>query len=270
MLPAHLGLVSMTPAVSLAEVATASAAIQKQLTRDFGPIWTIEATIDPFATIDDVPLGYWKVLIVDTFSDGGQHRDRNNQPYALVAAGNSWPLLASHEAMEMLVDPFGNRVVAGDSPMAGQGRVEFLVEVCDPCQGDEFAYTVNGVLVSDFCTPNYFDPVRADGVRYSFSGTRKRPTRGSAGWISDVARTDWRRMVSAELFCRCSSIQEPWPDCRNQCESPRDDRPKDAGNAPALSACDRAKIDTARFRQVSSGSPGFSCSGSVVPHRRNP
>jgi hypothetical protein len=52
----------------------------------------------------------------------------------------------------MLVDLSGNRTVAGESPVAGQGRVEFLVEACDPSQDDQFAYTVNDVLVSDFYT----------------------------------------------------------------------------------------------------------------------
>ena len=29
---------------------------------------------------------------------------------------------------------------------------------------------MNGVLVSDFYTPHYFDPMKAPGVRYSFTG----------------------------------------------------------------------------------------------------
>ncbi|MDJ0346198.1 hypothetical protein QMK19_16000 [Streptomyces sp. H10-C2] len=32
----------------------------------------------------------------------------------------------------MLGDPWGNRLVAGQSPKPGQGAVEFLVEVADP------------------------------------------------------------------------------------------------------------------------------------------
>src|SRR5262249_43354933 len=150
--------------VDFGEVSAVSAAIQKQLIRDFGPIWNVDATIDPFVKLEDVPLGYWRILVVDTFAKGGQHRDRNGQPFALVAAGSSWSLVASHEALEMLADPFSSRLVSGDSLIESQGRVEYLVEVCDPCQGDDFAYHVDGILVSDFYTPNYFDPVRSDGV----------------------------------------------------------------------------------------------------------
>lgn len=194
MLPIHLALVSLAPAVGFAELSVVSAALQKQLVRDFGPIWNVEATIDVFARLEDVPLGYWRILVVDTFAHGGQHRDRHNQPYALVAAGHSWSLIASHEMLEMLVDPFGNRLVAGESGVSTQGRVEFLVEVCDPCQSDDFGYTVNGVLVSDFYTPNYFDPLTAAGVRYSYTGAITRPREVLAGgYLSwrDPATGNW-------------------------------------------------------------------------------
>jgi hypothetical protein len=84
-------------------------------------------------------------------------------------------MVASHEVLEMLADPSLNRMVAGDSPMPGQGRVEFLVEVCDPCQSRDHAYPVNELLVSDFVTPQYFDPATNPGVRYSFNRSVSRP-----------------------------------------------------------------------------------------------
>jgi hypothetical protein len=174
MLPIHLALVPIAK-VNFSDVAKVSAAIQKQIIRDFSPLWTIEATIDAFPRPDDVPVGYWPLYIVDTFEQGGQHKTRHHQPFGLVAAGSSWSLAASHEALEMLVDPGGDRLVAGTSPMAGQGRVEFLLEVCDPCQSDAQAYTVNGILVSDFCTPEYFDPLGVTGARYCYTGSITAP-----------------------------------------------------------------------------------------------
>ena len=213
MLPSHLALISLTPTIDFGELATVCAAIQKQLTRDFGPIWTVEATIDVFARLEDVPVGYWKILVVDTFDHGGQHRDRNQQPFALVAAGTSWSLVASHEALEMLADPFGSRLIAGPSPMPEQSRVEFLVEVCDPCQADAFAYTINGIMVSDFYTPKYFDPVVASGVRYSFSGAVTEPRQVlNGGYLSwrDPTSGDWHqanRFSGALQFKNFGQIQ---------------------------------------------------------------
>jgi len=53
--------------------------------------------------------------------------------------------------------------------------VQFLVEACDPSEATEFAYTANGILVSDFYSVRFFDPVAARGVRYSFTGAIRRP-----------------------------------------------------------------------------------------------
>jgi hypothetical protein len=72
----------------------------------------------------------------------------------LVQASEGWQLTTSHEWLEMLADAFGNRLVAGQSPKEDQGRVEFLLEVCDPPEDAQFAYTSNGILVSDFLTPH--------------------------------------------------------------------------------------------------------------------
>jgi hypothetical protein len=109
-------------------------------------------------------------------------------------ARDVWSLTASHEMIEMLVDPFGNRMVAGDSPKPDQGRVQFLVEACDPSENATFAYTVNGILVSDFYSPRYFDPVAAPGVRYSFTGALQEPRQvlqgGYLSWL-DVASGEW-------------------------------------------------------------------------------
>lgn len=169
-------LVSDVNQVGVGELTRVAAALQKQVTRDFTPIWEIPATVDGFARLEDVPLGYWPVIVVRDVQDAaGVHLDRDGQPFAQVEMGSSWSLTASHEVLEMLVDPFGDRLIAGPSPRPGQGRVEFLVEVCDPSEDDRFAYTVNDVLMSDFYTPRFFDPVRGAGLRYSFTGALTEP-----------------------------------------------------------------------------------------------
>lgn len=177
----QVALISESRRVSQADLLKVSAALQKQAIRDLGPIWQISATVDAFEKLEDVPPGYWPIIIMDDIGfDGaaGIHLDRNGQPFALVTASDDrdvWSLTCSHELLEMLVDPFGNRVVPGDSPDSTQGRVDFLVEVSDPSEAAEFGYTCNGILVSDFYTPQFFDPVGASGVRYSFTGAIKTP-----------------------------------------------------------------------------------------------
>jgi hypothetical protein len=192
----QVALVSQAPSVPHSEVSRVSAALQKQVTRDFGPIWSVTATVDGFADLSDVPLGYWPVIVRDDVGDkydaAGIHLDDNGQPFSLVQASDDWAQTASHETLEMLADPFGERVVAGQAPKEAkkQGRVEFLVEVCDPSEATAFGYAVNDVLLSDFYTPAFFDPVAASGVRYSFTGAITKPRQilkgGYISWHNTV------------------------------------------------------------------------------------
>lgn len=160
----------------LSDLAKVAAALQKQVARDFVPIWDVKATVDAFPTLDDVPLGYWPIIIGDEKQGGGGvHLDQDNQPFALVDFTPDWTVTSSHECLEMLADPFGNRLIAGDSPDPKKpGRVRFLIEVCDPCEDPSLGYTVNGVRVSDFYTPEYFEPPQPQGAaankRYDFMG----------------------------------------------------------------------------------------------------
>jgi hypothetical protein len=198
MFTSNIALVSQSKSVTLAQLAKAAAAIQKQVTRDFRPLWQIDATVAAFERLGDVPLGYWPIVIRDTirFNAQGIHLNKaNGQPYALVKYSAEWTLTTSHECLEMLADPSGNRVIASNSVKPDQGRVEFLVEVCDPSEGAEFAYTVNGVLVSDFYTPDFFDPLQSVGVRYSYTGALTAPRQVlEGGYLS------WRDPLSGHLW----------------------------------------------------------------------
>ena len=74
----------------------------------------IQATVDAFATLEDVPSDYWPIIVMSEVEDAaGYHDDENGQPFALVEFGQDWSLTASHEALEMLVDPHGTRLQAG-------------------------------------------------------------------------------------------------------------------------------------------------------------
>src|SRR5215468_8096408 len=108
----QLALVSQSASATTDDLQKVSAALQKQASRDLAPIWEVSATVDAFAKLDDVPLGYWPIVVKDNigFRAAGIHLDKDGQPFALVTAGDEWSLTASHEALEMLVDPFGNRV----------------------------------------------------------------------------------------------------------------------------------------------------------------
>jgi hypothetical protein len=197
MLPIHVALVADTDSVSAREITRVAAALDKQVTRDFGPLWGVLATVDPVFSLEDVPVGHWPIVLRDRIKVPGAdgfHKDRFGQPFARMSLTDSWSLTASHECLEMLADPFGDRMIPGPSVKRGQERVSYLVEVCDPPESEEFAYTVNDVLVSDFITPSFYDPVKVEGVRYSFTGAVKHPRQVlEGGYIS------WRNQTNEHI-----------------------------------------------------------------------
>ncbi len=208
-LPHHVALVSDTSTVSFADISTVAAALQKQAIRDFSPLWQVNATVSAFDALESVPVDYWPVIVRDDIDQpgaAGYHTDENGQPFALVQADDQWQLTVSHETLEMLADPFGNRTVAGapppqaPPPLSSLKRVLYLVEVCDPCEDTQFAYGVNGQQLSDFLTPHYYDPKGATGTLYSFRGNIKGPhTVLENGYVSfgNPVTNEWYQIVVA-------------------------------------------------------------------------
>jgi hypothetical protein len=206
-LPHHVALVSDTASVGFADVSSLAAALQKQATRDFSPVWQVNATVSAFDALESVPADYWPVIVRDDIDQpgaAGYHTDDNGQPFSLVQADDQWQLTASHETLEMLADPFGNRTVAGapppqaPAPLSALKRVLYLVEVCDPCEDPRFAYGVNGQQLSDFITPHYYDPKAATGTRYSFGGNVKEPhTVLENGYVSfgNPVTNEWYQII---------------------------------------------------------------------------
>ena len=196
----YVALVSLTREITSGNLMRVAAAVQKQVTRDFAPLWGLRAVVDAFEELKDVPSDYHPVVLfgdpdeligrlefeigdvnaarlVEQFEGnrlGGIHLNAfTRQPFALIAVSDDWSVTASHECLEMLADPFGNRLIAAPHPTNPDERVRYLLEVCDPCQA--IWYPVNGMKVSDFYTPRYFDPVRNPAAFYSFTGALQRP-----------------------------------------------------------------------------------------------
>ncbi|HUK34017.1 MAG TPA: hypothetical protein VLV86_08920 [Vicinamibacterales bacterium] len=196
----HVALVPRGVKVDISDVTRVAAALSIQIARDLAPIWGVNATVSAFAQSKDVPVGYWPIYIEDPSKlpkgAGGVHLDRHNQPYALIETGDEWSLDASHECLEMLVDPSGNKVRA--NPILDQAialgyperQVQYVVEACDPIEDAQYGYQINGVLVSDFFTPHFYDPVKSAGVQYDFTGALSSPrsvlTNGYISWLDPV------------------------------------------------------------------------------------
>jgi hypothetical protein len=199
----------MTGEVSTDLMQAAAAALNVQVTRDLPQFWNVQATVEYLPSARRLPAGVWPVQLVRTLpaGEGGVHLDKHNQPYAkvLASANDTWTIDASHETIEMLVDPFGNKMqtsrsieIAGNEVQDGPAEFNYLVEACDPCEANTFGYTIQGVLVSDFLTPHYYDPIATTGTRYSFAGSIQRPRQMlQGGYISfvNLETDEWQQIV---------------------------------------------------------------------------
>jgi hypothetical protein len=183
----QVGLMDTTGRIDVELMQEVAAALNIQVTRDLPQFWPIHATVRYLPKTNKVPVGVWPVQLVAKLppGEGGFHLTRHNQPYAKVIASpdsEEWTIDASHETIEMLVDPSGNRLhasrsieIVGDKVQDGTGEFQYLVEACDPCEADNYAYSIQGVAVSDFITPHFYDPVTTPGTRYSFTGAITAP-----------------------------------------------------------------------------------------------
>jgi hypothetical protein len=187
----NVALVDETGRIPAADLSRVAAALSKQVANDFAPVWGIKATVSAFPNLASVPSGHRPIIVQDRLDEPGAlgyHTDKNGQPYALVMFTHSYSLTCSHELLEMLADPLGNNLLTSRPVARHEHNVQYLVEVCDPCEDANFAYTIDGVLVSDFYTPAYFQAHRAPGTKYDFTGHIEHPRQvlrgGYLSWLN--------------------------------------------------------------------------------------
>ena len=206
----QVGLIDTTNKLDKQLVQSVAAALNIQVMRDLPQYWNVKATVIYLPDAKKIPAGVWPVNMVAKLppGEGGVHLDKHNQPYSLVIAtpeSDEWTIDASHETIEMLVDPQGSRLqsstaigIVGDKIEDTAGQFNYLVEACDPCEADQYAYSIQGVAVSDFITPHFYDPVTTTGTRYSFAGNIQAPRQIlPGGYISfiDLETDEWEQIL---------------------------------------------------------------------------
>jgi hypothetical protein len=280
----HVALVSLTGDISLKNLLRVTAAVQKQLTRDFEPIWGVRATVNAFADLASVPSDYRPVVVFGDrielagrleFAIGAEHAaalaaesdaDRlqglhlnafTRQPFALVEASDAWSVTASHEILELLTNPGGNRLRAAAHPLNPSERVNYLLEVCGPCTAAW--YPVNGIPVADFYTPRYFDPVHMPSARYSFTGEIEYPQQilegGHLSWIDPrnsmlhllrAGETESQLLFGREALARTGAPLRTLVDSHASTPSLAPDSFRPARSATASAGAYEAMLDASR------------------------
>jgi hypothetical protein len=185
-------------------------ALQTQVSRDFAPVWGPDAALTFVATSSAPPAGSWWLGIFDNSDQAGAlgYHDLTAEGLPLGKAfagsdmqyGYQWTVTASHELLEMLADPDINLTVFAQAD-PGSGVI-YMHEVCDACEADQYAYPINGIQVSDFVFPAWFESFRATGSTQFDQGKRiSAPYQllqgGYIGVFDVTAGTGWQQVTAA-------------------------------------------------------------------------
>jgi hypothetical protein len=200
-------------------------ALQQQLDNHFAPAWGVRADISAPAAKDAIPSGALHVNVVDSLPGaGGVHLDDQGKPYAEAVNGPNLSVAISHEVLEMLVDPWGNRFTPGPAidPHFPDRHVFYLVEVGDSCEVSN--YPIGGVQVSDFILPSFYNPNAV--APFDFLNTLAGPLPHQIpqgcyiSWI-DPADGKWHQQAADGTFVTADATPS---------RNPREDRDKAFGD----------------------------------------
>jgi hypothetical protein len=211
----HISFQNSSSVLSEADLQAFIAAFQQQVSKDFAPVWGVDAIVDAGGN-------GWPITIRDypgpndpSGSLGYHDLGHNFQPYGVVFAklaldnGISWTSVASHEGLETLADPLINSTVFVDTS-GGYGTSGFLIalEVCDA--PESLSYSINGVQVSDFVYPGWFVPGytgQCDQLR-QVAGPLRLLHGGYIGNNQIIRATGWRdATASKKPVLSATSIQ---------------------------------------------------------------
>jgi hypothetical protein len=145
-------------------------ALQRQVSIDFRAYWDLDCALYPLARNQPLTRGWWQIVITDNPDQAGAlgYHEMTSQGAPLgkvfarldLESGASWTVALSHELLEMLADPWINWCAVGSDSKV------YALEVCDAVEADDLGYEIDGVLLSDFVTPAWFEPTSAD--RFDF------------------------------------------------------------------------------------------------------
>jgi hypothetical protein len=182
-----ISVINHTKDVKDEEIQCALRAINRQLTYDVQPYWSLTATLRLEGKSGSRPS---RQTILDMRGDAviylwdnedieealGYHETNlRGIPYSFVFTklakklGEPWTITLSHEAIELIGDPECNLLVQGPHPTTGK-NVFHWYELCDAVQAE--SYTVDGIDVSNFVLPLYFTSAAERGGRNEFLGRK--------------------------------------------------------------------------------------------------
>lgn len=186
------------------------AAIQKQITEDYAFSWGgLSAVLLPDSARQGDPInpaGETVYLLDDSDQADalGYHELTSaDVPVGFCFArtseadGSPWSVTLSHELLEQLADPYVQTCVVASSFLGGPAVVAY--ETADPVE--QGTYSVNGVAVSNFVFPAWFQDNAPAGARMDFLGQLDKPLSlargGYVAWTRDLM--NWQQFMKENV-----------------------------------------------------------------------
>lgn len=205
--PTQIVVKNLATVVTDADVTNSLPSFQKQVSHDFAALWGIDAQLQFAGKGDKVPIDAYLLGVFDDADQAGAlgYHDlaRNGQPLGKVFAkttqtfGGLWTVTFSHELLEIIVDP--NINLAAFDEDAGRA---YMYEVCDAVEADNLGYAIDGVTVSDFVLPGWFEPMHVGKhEKFAFKSKVDGPFKllpgGYIGYY-DLAKGGWFQLTARE------------------------------------------------------------------------
>lgn len=231
----QLAVINASTVLTDADVQPVVAALQTQVSDHFAPVWGVDADLT-FVPIGGTPApGSWWLAILDNSDQAGAlgYHDITSEglPLGKVFAatdlqyGYNWTVTASHELLEMLADPDVNLTTFVQSDATS--GVLYAYEVCDACEADVYGYQIDGITVSDFVYPTWFESFWSPGAaQFDYGNQIQSPFAllpgGYIGYFDVTAGTGWQQQF-AEAGLRKYSMRPAVGSRRERRRTPRNE-----------------------------------------------
>lgn len=177
------------------------AALQRFVNDHVVPVWGTPARL---TRTNGFKKGSWGFVFLDTADSPNAlaYHDLTPDGFPLSKVfvktiaddGASLTVAASHELVEMLVDPAINMLTTGPDPKAA-----YAYEAADPVEADSLSFKVNGFNMTDFIFPSYFEIFRKpNSTKFDHQGKVSKPFQVLAGGYQIVFKNGkWSQIASA-------------------------------------------------------------------------
>lgn len=179
-------------------------ALQRYVDEHVAPVWGTPAKL---VRSTGFLKKAWALVLLDDADQPGALAYHDLTPAGLplakvfvkttLASGESLGVSASHELVEMLVDPAINMLTTGPEP-----KTFYAYESADPVEA--LSFPVDGIPMSDFVYPAYFEAFRKAGsTRFDHLHQVRRPFQILAGGYQIVCRNGrWSQVFGSAAKAR--------------------------------------------------------------------